>query len=84
MSLMTTLWKKKDGPQPQTKLEKRIAAIPTSELTIWTESILYTVGKAIAGSGPKSSERYAEATEGAEVLLAVCRELEKRFNEPTI
>lgn len=78
MSLMTTLWKKKDGSQPQTKLEKRIAAIPTSELAMWGESLLFVVGRGIAGSGPIHGGRYTEAVENAEALLAVCKELEKR------
>jgi gamma-glutamylcysteine synthetase len=75
---MTILWKKKDGPQHQTKLEKRVATIPTSELTLWTETLLYVIGKAIAGSGPKTAEHYIEATANAEALLAVCKELETR------
>lgn len=78
---MTILWKKKDGPQPQTKLEKRISTIPTSELTTWAETLLYGVGKSVAGVGPKTDYDYAEAVENAEALLAVCKELEKRNNE---
>lgn len=81
MSRMTTLWKKKGGSQPQTRLEKRISTIPTYELTLWTETLLYGIGKSIAGLGPKTIESYAEATENAEALLAVCKELEKRHRE---
>jgi len=78
---MTTLWKKKDGSQPQTKLEKRIATIPTSELTMWAESVMFGIGKSIAGSGTRSAEQYADAVEHAEALLAVCKELQVRHRD---
>lgn len=81
MSLLKNLTNKKGGPQPQSKLEKRVSLIPSTELTIWAETTLYSVGKAVAGGGEKTAERYAEAVAGAEALLAICRELETRFNE---
>jgi hypothetical protein len=77
---MTILWKKKAGHQPQSNLEKRVSKIPTSELTVWTETLLYSIGKEVAGIGAKNAQTYAEATAAAEALLAVCRELESRHN----
>ena len=58
-----------------------MSKIPTSELTLWTETLLYSIGKEVAGIGAKTSQTYAEATGAAEALLAICKELEKRHNE---
>jgi hypothetical protein len=80
---MMTLWKKKDGPLPQSKLEKRIASIPSMELTIWAENTAANVARAVAGRAEKSPELYADAEQNAEALLLICKELKKRsYDQP--
>lgn len=81
---MMTLWKKKDGPLPQSKLEKRIASIPSMELTIWAENTAASVARAIAGRAEKSPELYEDAEQNAEALLLICKELKKRSYEQPI
>lgn len=68
----------KDGPRQQSKLEKRVSGIGTTELITYVETTLYGIGKAIAGRGEKTEQSYLEAEENAEALLAVIRELKRR------
>jgi hypothetical protein len=70
---------KKDGnPQP-TKLEKRVAKIGTTDLVLWAETSLYSIGKNIT-HWAKESEPFLleEAHLGAEALLAITTELKRR------
>ncbi|CAB4123718.1 hypothetical protein UFOVP45_13 [uncultured Caudovirales phage] len=76
---MKIFQKTKDGSQPQTRIEKRVSTIGTTDLVIWAENSLSSIGKNIAGLGPKTYESYAEAELGAEALLAIVRELKKRI-----
>jgi RNA 3'-terminal phosphate cyclase len=69
---------KKAGHQPQTKLQQRVSKISTSELTVWAETSLYTIGKNIAGMRGGTPEALKEAEIGAEALLAIVQELIKR------
>lgn len=69
---------KRDGNRQLTKLEKRIAGLPTHDLVMWAETTLYGIGKNVAGTGVKSLENYTEAEENAEALLAVIKELKRR------
>jgi hypothetical protein len=83
---MMTLWKKKDGHQPQTseptKLEKRVAMISTPELVTWAENALYVIGKEVTGwMRTKEDHLLDEALIGGEALVAIVKELQKRSNE---
>jgi hypothetical protein len=63
-------------------LEKRVAIISTTDLVIWTENALFTIGKQTTG-WLKSKDVFLldEAELGAEALLAIIKELKKRANE---
>jgi hypothetical protein len=71
--------KKKAGYQPQTKIQKRISKLPSSELVAWTENALFVIGKEITTyqrTGEK--ELLNEAEIGAEVLHEIVKELKRR------
>jgi hypothetical protein len=71
--------KKKVGYQPQTKIQKRISKLPSSELVSWTENALFVIGKEITTyqrTGEK--ELLNEAEIGAEVLHEIVKELKRR------
>ena len=70
---------KRDGhPQP-TKLQKRVASIGTSDLIAWTENSLYVIGKEITHyQKEKNLDALYEMELGAEALLAIVQELQKR------
>lgn len=71
--------KKKGGDHPQTKIQKRISKLPTSELVAWTENALFVIGKEITTyqrTGEK--ELLNEAEIGAEVLHEIVKELKRR------
>lgn len=71
--------KKTDGYQPQTKLEKRVASIPTPELVTWAENALYVVGKEVTGwMRTRDAFMLEEADLGAEALYAITQELKRR------
>lgn len=70
---------KKVGLPQQSKLEKRIAGIGTSDLIMWAENALYVIGKNITHhQRTQGFEALFEAEEGAEALVAIVRELKKR------
>jgi hypothetical protein len=76
---MMILKKKKGGDHPQTKIQKRISKLPTSELVAWTENALFVIGKEITTyqrTGEK--ELLNEAEIGAEVLHEIVKELKRR------
>jgi len=71
--------KKKVGYQPQTKIQKRISKLPSSELVSWVENSLFVIGKEITAwqrSGEKQLLNEAEL--GAEVLYEIVKELQRR------
>jgi hypothetical protein len=71
--------KKRVGYQPQTKIQKRISKLPSSELVSWTENALFVIGKEITTyqrTGEK--ELLNEAEIGAEVLHEIVKELKRR------
>ena len=71
--------KKKVGYQPQTKIQKRISKLPSSELVSWTENALFVIGKEITTyqrTGEK--ELLNEAEIGSEVLHEIVKELKRR------
>jgi hypothetical protein len=77
---MKIFQKKKAGVQPQSKLEKRISGISTSELITWIENYLAEIGKNVAGIGEKTPDRYKEALSAAEIVVLLVAELNKRSN----
>jgi hypothetical protein len=71
--------KKRDGHQPQTKIQKRISKLPSAELVTWAENALFVIGKEITGwqrSGDK--ELLMDSELGAEALLEIVKELKRR------
>lgn len=71
---------KKDGPPQPTKLEKRVASIPTHELVGWAENALFEIGKGLTNSlRNPNQDVLAEMEMGAEALLAITKELRKRM-----
>jgi hypothetical protein len=78
---MTIFKKKTDGYQPQTKLEKRVASIPTPELVTWAENALFVIGKEVTGwLRTRDVALLEEADLGAEALYAITQELKRRVN----
>lgn len=74
--------KKKGGNQPQSKIEKRVSTIGTYDLILWAENALYVIGKEITHhQRDKNPDALYEAEMGAEALLAIVRELQKRSND---
>jgi hypothetical protein len=70
---------KRDGNPQLTKLEKRVANIPTHDLIGWAENALFEIGKGLTHSiRDKNPDVMAEMEMGAEALLAITRELRKR------
>jgi hypothetical protein len=79
---MKIFQKKKGGSQPQTKLEKRIAGISTSDLIVWAENALYVIGKELTHHmRDKNENALYEMELGAEALLAITKELKKRATQ---
>lgn len=76
---MMIFQKKKDGSQPQSKIEKRVANIATPDLVIWAENALFVIGKEVTGwMRTKEAALLDEAALGAEALTAIINELKKR------
>lgn len=76
---MMIFQKKADGHQPLTKLQKRVAGIPTPELITWAENALFVIGKELTGyMRARDKSLLAEADLGAEALYAITQELKKR------
>ncbi len=73
------LRKKQDGHQPQTRIEKRVAIIPTPDLISWMEQSMYTIGKHITIWQRQQSEAdLDEVLMGAEAFHAIAKELKRR------
>lgn len=73
------IFKKKTETKAKTKVEKRVAMLPTAELLTWTDQVLYSVGRNIS-SWQKSQDKYVleEARMGAEALHAIMEALTER------
>jgi hypothetical protein len=71
---------KKDGNPQLTKLEKRVASIPTHDLISWAENALFEIGKGLTHSiHDRNTDVLAELEMGAEALLAITKEIRKRL-----
>lgn len=70
---------KKAGPRQRTKLEKRAASFGTSDLIIWLETLLPTIGKSVVHHQRDGVESLVDAENNAEAVLAIIRELKTRM-----
>jgi hypothetical protein len=69
----------KAGNLPPTKLQKRVEKIGTTDLILWVETSLYSIGKNITHwSRESNSDMLEDAHMGAEALLAITTELKRR------
>lgn len=76
---MQIFQKKRDGYQPQTKLQKRISKISTPELVTWAENSLFVIGKELTHwMRNKDEALLEEASLGAEALYEITLELKRR------
>ena len=63
----------------KTQVEKRVASLPTEDLTKWAEQALYGIGRNMSDWAKSSEALYIEEAKlGAEALLAVMSELKNR------
>lgn len=70
---------KKKQEREKTKVEKRVAKLPTAELLTWSDQIMYSVGRNLS-VWQKSQDNYSleEARLGAEALHAIMEALTER------
>jgi hypothetical protein len=69
---------RKSGP-PKSKIEKRVEKIATSDLTLWADQSLFSLGREIS-QWQRNHDLFhlTEAESSAEALLAVVREIKRR------
>jgi hypothetical protein len=62
-----------------TRVQKRVASLPTAELLSWTDQIIYSIGRNLS-SWQKSQSEFSleEARVGAEALHAIVDALSER------
>lgn len=76
---MMTLRKKRDGHHPQTKIQKRISKLSTTELIGWVEASLFAIGRdTFSWQKTKNKDVIDELEMAAEALLEIMRELRRR------
>lgn len=73
------MFKKNKQEKEKTKIEKRVASLPSSELVGWSENALYSVSRNLA-TWQKSGDAFylSEASVGVEALKAVIDTLRER------
>lgn len=73
------MFKKNKQEKEKTKIEKRVASLPSSELVGWSENALYSVSRNLA-TWQKSGDTFYlnEASVGVEALKAVIDTLRER------
>jgi hypothetical protein len=73
------MFKKNKDVKPKTRIEKRVASLPTAELLTWTDQVLYSVGRNLS-NWQRGQDKFSleEAKTGAEVLLAITECLMER------
>jgi hypothetical protein len=73
------LRKKQDGYHPQTKIQKRIHKLPTSELVSWSENALFVIGRDLTSWLKTNDKAFLTEVElGAEALYEIVQELKRR------
>lgn len=72
-------WTKAKQEREKTKVEKRVATLPTSELLPWSEQAIYSLGRNLS-SWQKTQDSFymEEARIAAEVVHVITEELCKR------
>lgn len=71
--------RKKKQERELTKLERRVEAMPTSELIPWTEQYLYSVGRNLSSWQKSQDIAYLEeARVAAEVVHTIVESLKRR------
>jgi hypothetical protein len=80
---MKNIFKKEPWNKPfSEKVLKRVAKIPTGELSIWADQALYELGRCLSSYERSRDPLYLnEALAGAEALHAVVDELHKRMTK---
>lgn len=72
-------WTKAKEERAQTKLEKRVATLATSELLPWSEQAIYALGRNLsAWQRTQESFYIQEARTAAQAIHAITEELCKR------
>ena len=74
------MFKRKTKTQKElTKVQKRVGSLPNSELLVWTDQIIYSIGRNLS-AWQKSQNQYSleEARLGAEALHAIIDKLHER------
>lgn len=73
------MWIKKGTKSEQSKIEKRVASIPTGDLVSWSEQALFGIGRHLTTWQRTYNDiDLDEAEVASEALYAVIRELKKR------
>lgn len=74
--------KNKQNVKEQSRIEKRLGSLDTSELVRWVDQTLFIIGKnVISWDRTGEAEMLSEAELGAEALHAVIKELIKRSEQ---
>ena len=73
------MFKKKKEQREKTKIEKRVASLPSAELVGWSENALYSVSRNLS-TWQKSGDTFylEEANVGIEALKAIIDTLRER------
>lgn len=75
---MTMIFKKKQERE-KTKIEKRVAKLPTAELITWSDQIMYSIGRNLtAWQRSQHPATLEEARIGAEALHAILDTIKER------
>lgn len=73
--------KKTKQERQKTKVEKRVDALPTSELLQWVEQALYPIGRNLSAWQKSNESVYLEeARMNAEVVYTIVETIHKRQN----
>ena len=77
---MIQIFKKKSKiTKDLTRVQKRVKTLPTSELLMWTDQIIYSTGRSLsAWQKSQHPASLGEARLGAESLFAIIDELSER------
>lgn len=67
------MWPKRKRTSPS-KIERRLARLPYSEIAAWAETSLFTIGRGLRGT----PDELADAEQNAEVLLAAIKQMRAR------
>lgn len=74
-------WRKQVEEKPKTRIEQRVAKLPTTDLMNWSDQAIFMLGRDLNDwrrGGP--ADHLAEAEIAAESLLAMVREVRSRVD----